>query len=86
MEYTLATLVLRVALDGAEAQVLDELATEVGDDHLGGPDLRGLGAHGVPVLLLPNVSQEADHLVALVQEPSQYAAGVKATWERNQLY
>ena len=49
------SLVYGVALDGGEAELLDELATQVGDDHLRGADGSGLGADLVPVLLLGGV-------------------------------
>lgn len=48
-------LVYGVALDGGEAKLLDELAAQVGNDHLRGADGGGLGADLVPVLLLGGV-------------------------------
>lgn len=49
------SLVYGVALDGGEAEFLDELAAQVGNDHLRGADGGGLGADLVPVLLLDGV-------------------------------
>lgn len=49
------SLVYGVALDGGEAELLDELAAQVGDDHLRGADGGGLGADLIPVLLLGGV-------------------------------
>jgi hypothetical protein len=44
-----------VALDGGEAQLLDELLTEVLDVDLGRTDLQGLRLGGLEVLLLTNI-------------------------------
>lgn len=52
---------------GAEAQLLDKLATQVLDDHFGGTNLLRLGADLVPILLLADVGKEAYDLVALLQ-------------------
>lgn len=61
-----AALVGGVALDGAEAELLDELLLEVLDDHLLGSDLERLLLHLIPGLLLADVGEEADHLVTLL--------------------
>jgi hypothetical protein len=58
--------------------LLDELATQVLNDHLGGANLLRLGANLVPVFLLADVGKEADDFVALLQKPAQDAAGVEA--------
>ena len=62
----IAALVDGVALDGAEAELLDELALQVLNDHVGGANGLGLGPDRVPVLLLADVGKEADDLVALL--------------------
>lgn len=73
----ISSLVLGVALHGTVAELLDELAAEVEDNHLGSTNLLGLGPDGLPVLLLTNIGEEADNLIALVQEPSQNGAGIE---------
>jgi hypothetical protein len=61
-----ATLVGSVALDSAEAELLDELLLEVLDDHLLGTDLERLLLDLIPGLLLADVGEEADDLVTLL--------------------
>jgi len=58
--------------------LLDELATQVLNDHLGGANLLRLSADLVPVFLLADVGKEADDFVALLQKPAQDTAGVEA--------
>ena len=44
-----------IALDGGEAELLDELLAEVLDIDLGSTDLEGLGLGRLEVLLLTNI-------------------------------
>jgi hypothetical protein len=78
-QYVLSSFILRVALDRTETELLDELAAQVLNNHLRGTNLLRLGPDRVPVLLLPHISQEADDLISLVEEPAQNAAGVETT-------
>jgi hypothetical protein len=61
-----ATLVRGIALDSAEAELLDKLLLEVEDDHLQRTNLEGLLLDLVPRLLLADVGEEAHDLVALL--------------------
>ena len=61
-----AALVGGVALDGAEAELLDELLLQVLDDHLLRADLERLLLDLIPGLLLADVGEEADDLVTLL--------------------
>jgi hypothetical protein len=78
-QYVLSSFILRVALDRTETELLDELAAQVLNNHLRGTNLLRLGPDHVPVLLLPHISQEADDLISLVEEPAQNAASVETT-------
>jgi hypothetical protein len=61
-----AALVGGVALDGTEAELLDEFLLQVGDDHLLRADLQRLLLDLVPGLILTDVGEEAHDLVALL--------------------
>lgn len=61
-----AALVGSVALNSAEAELLDELLLEVEDDHLLRANLQRLLLDLIPGLLLANVGEEAHDLVALL--------------------
>jgi hypothetical protein len=76
-EYVLSSLILCVALDGTETQLLDEFLAQVKNDHLRSTNLLGLGLDFVPVLLLSNIGKEADDFITLIQQPAQDGAGVK---------
>lgn len=83
----------RSLTDGGEAELGDEFPTEVLNDHLLRANLQGLLLDGGPVLLLADVAEEADDIVALLcqllgerisseersntDQPAQNAAGVK---------
>ena len=75
----LSSLILRIALDRTETELLNELAAQVQDNHLRATNLFCLGPDLVPVFLLPDICKEADDFIVLVQEPAQNAAGVKTT-------
>ena len=78
--YVLSSFILRVALDGTETQLLDELAAQVQDYHLRSTNLRCLGPDIVTVFLLAYISKEADNFIALVQEPAQDAASIETAF------
>lgn len=61
-----AALVGSVTLNGAEAELLNELLLQIGDDHLLCADLQRLLLDLVPGLILTNVGEEAYDLVALL--------------------
>lgn len=61
-----ATLVGSVALDGAEAELLDEFLLQVGDDHLLRADLERLLLDLIPGLFLADIGEEAHDLIALL--------------------
>ena len=61
-----ATLVRGVALNSAEAELLNELFLEIEDDHLQRTDLEGLLLDLLPRLLLADVGEEAHNLIALL--------------------
>lgn len=69
-QYALSSFILRIALDGMETELLDELAVQVLNNHLQGTNLLCLGLDYVPVLFLPHISQEADDLISLIKEPA----------------
>jgi len=72
---------MRVALERTETKLFDELAAQVQDNHLRGTNLFRLGPDLFPVFLLAHISKEAEDFIALVQEPTQNAAGVEPTCE-----
>jgi hypothetical protein len=55
-----------IALDSAEAELLNELLLEVEDDHLQRTDLERLLLDLIPWLLLANVGEEAHDLISLL--------------------
>ena len=73
-----------IALNSTEAKLLNKLALQVLDNHLGGTNLLRLVADLVPILFLAHVGKKADDLVALVEQPAQDGAGVQATWMESQ--
>lgn len=68
-----------IALDGLEAEILDELLLEVLDDQLLCTDGEGLALCLFEILSLADIGEEADDLMALLEEPGKDAAGVEAT-------
>lgn len=67
-----------VALNGFPAELLDELALQIINDHLFGADLKGLLLDGSPVLLLSDIGKVADDRVTFLQEIVQDCRGIKA--------
>jgi hypothetical protein len=67
VQYILSPFILRVALHCTEAELLDELAAQIQDNHFGSANFFGLGPDLVPVFLLTNIGEEAYDLIALFQ-------------------
>lgn len=68
-----------VGLDGGEAQLLNELLSDVLDNELDGADLEGLLSSSLEVLLLANIGHEGNHLVALLNEPGEDHRGIQTS-------
>lgn len=58
-----------VALDRAEAELLNKLLAEVFHDELLRPDLERLGLGRLEVFLLADICAERNHLVSLLNQP-----------------
>ena len=61
-----AALVGSIALDSAEAELLDKLLLQVENDHLERTNLKRLLLHLIPRLILANVGEEANDLVSFL--------------------
>ena len=83
-EDILSAFILGIALNSTEAKLLNKLALQVLDNHLGGTNLLRLGADLVPILFLAHIGKKADDLVALVEQPAQDGAGVEAACVESQ--
>jgi hypothetical protein len=75
---------LSITLNGAKAKLLNKLALQVLDNHLSGTNLLRLGADLVPILFLAYIGKKADDFVALVKQPAQDGASVKAACVESQ--
>ena len=83
-EDILSTFILGIALNSTKAKLLNKLALQVLNNHLGGTNLLRLDADLVPILFLAHVGKKADDLVALVEQPAQDGAGVEAACVESQ--
>ena len=57
---------MAILTDGREAELGDKFTAQVLNDHLLRTDLEGLGLDSGPVLLLADIGEEADDIVALL--------------------
>lgn len=68
-----------VGLDGRETHILNELLSDVNNDKFGGTNGQGLSLGLLEILLLTNVGQEGNHLVAFFKQPGENHRGVQTT-------
>lgn len=67
MEDSLSPFILCIALNSAEAHLINKLAAEVFDNHLLGANLLGFGSNCVEVLILADVGEKGDDIVTFVE-------------------
>jgi hypothetical protein len=77
----LSALILSIALNSPETKLIHKFTAQVSNYHLGSSNLGRLGPDLIPVFFLADIGKEAHDFVALVQQPSENAAGVKTAYE-----
>lgn len=82
----LTTLVLSVALNSTEAELLDEFTAKIKNNHLGCTKFGRLGLDSIPVFFLTNIGQEAYDLIVLFQKPFEDTAGIKTACHAHQYF
>lgn len=75
---------MSITLNSTEAKLLNKLALQVLDNHLGGTNLLRLGADLFPIFFLAHIGKKANDLVALIEQPAQDGAGVEAACVESQ--
>ena len=68
-----------IALDSTVADVVDEFALEILNNHLLGSNMESLALSFLEVLILADVCEETHDVMALLDEPGENDTGVETT-------